>query len=153
MKHGGQQGYLRLYLTETKHIKSKKRPVDGWIRTYRRALGMPRDILAKKAGIAPTTATHAENRELSKSITLKKLEQLANALDCDLFYSFIPRNGWPEEVLTEKARKLAERDLKGKNIPKEKYDQELHNLISIYLDKKISEIWKEEEQKLFGKKS
>lgn len=151
--HMGRQSYLKMFLTELKYIKTRIKPPKGWIRTYKEALGMPGHFLAKKLHMTPGAVNHAIKRELEETITVKGLRKFAEAMDCSLYYAFIPNNDWPDEVLWQKAKAIVKRELPRKGLSQEEYEEALHHEISKYVTKKISEIWKEEEQKLFGKKS
>jgi hypothetical protein len=56
-------------------------PTEGWIRTMRHA----RDLSLRELGHV------AERRELEGGISLYQLRRFAQALECDLFYAFVPR--------------------------------------------------------------
>lgn len=153
MTHTGRQSYLKMFLTEFKYIKTRIRPSKGWIKTYRQALGMPATLLAKKLGMSPGAITQTETRELEETISIKVLRKFAEAMDCSLYYAFIPNNGGPDEVVWQKAKEIVKKEFPRKGMSQQEYEEALYDEISKYVTKKVSEIWKEEEQKLFGKKS
>src|SRR5262249_7436250 len=66
-------------------------PPDGWIRTMRQARGVSLRQLGKKLGIQGDSGHVAERRGVEGRISIYQLRRLAAALECDLFYAFIPR--------------------------------------------------------------
>ena len=48
-----------------------------------------------------------ENREQSGNITLKSLEEIADALDMKLVYAFVPKDGSLDALIERKAKELA----------------------------------------------
>jgi predicted DNA-binding mobile mystery protein A len=86
---------LRTFSQETQGIKS-------WSEYLRIGLGMTLEQLAKRLGVSQSTVSAAEKSEKEKRITLKKLEALAEALECDLVYAFIPRKKL-EDIIDDKA--------------------------------------------------
>lgn len=69
----------------------RPRPAEGWIRTIRRALGMTVGDLGRRVGISAPAVSQLEKAEREYAITLSRLQALAEALDCDLVYAFVPR--------------------------------------------------------------
>jgi predicted DNA-binding mobile mystery protein A len=68
-------------------------PPDGWIRTMRQARGISLRQLGTKLGIKGNSVHVAERREMEGGISLYQLRRIAQALECDLFYAFVPRQG------------------------------------------------------------
>ena len=66
-------------------------PRDGWIRTMRHARGVSLRQLGKRIGIQGNSVHVAERREMEGGISIYQLRRMAAALDCDLFYAFVPR--------------------------------------------------------------
>ena len=79
------------------------RPSRGWLRAVREALGMTSKQFASRLGVKPPRITALEKDEMSGAVTIKKMQEAANALDCDFFYALIPR-----ESLADTVRKRAE---------------------------------------------
>lgn len=79
-------------------IKRKYRPVEGWIRTLRKALGMSSPQLAVRLGVSKSQASQMERMEVEDRITLKQLRRVADVLDCDLQYAIVPRKPIMEMV-------------------------------------------------------
>ena len=83
-----------------------KRPAGGWIRTIRGALGMSTTQLARRLGIAQSGVVTLEQREVQGTVTLESLSRAARALDCQLVYAIVPRDGL-ESVRERRARAVA----------------------------------------------
>lgn len=86
-------------------------PAGGWIRAIRQALGMTNLQLAQRVGRDPNTVSDLQAREVKQTIQLGSLRELANALECDLVYAFVPRKPL-EEILEERARLVASKTLR-----------------------------------------
>jgi len=89
--------------------KKVNRPKEGWIRTFRKALGMSGPQLAQRLGVSKAQASQMERMEVEDRITLKQLRRVAELLDCDLEYALIPRKPVAEMVRERagmKARQL-----------------------------------------------
>lgn len=86
------------------------RPVGGWVRAIREALGMSVTDLADRMNVVPSTVHRLEVSEQNDRIQLDSLRRVADALECDLVYALVPRR--PLQVLVdERARELARREL------------------------------------------
>ncbi len=79
-----------------------QRPVKGWLRSIREALGMSGKQFASRLGVSPPRITALEKSEQSGSATIKTMRQAAEALDCVFIYAVIPR-----DTLTATIRKQA----------------------------------------------
>jgi len=97
-----------------RHADIYKRPVEGWIVTFRKALGMSGAQLARRIGITRAAVSQAERNERCGAITLKQLEKFAAGLGGRLVYAIVPDNGRDnrpndriEDVLTNQARAYA----------------------------------------------
>jgi predicted DNA-binding mobile mystery protein A len=87
------------------------RPRLGWVRAIREALGMSSPQLAKRMQIkAAQTIEAMQRNEVSGAITLKSLERLAAALDCELVYALVPRKPL-HDVLRDRAMEMARAQL------------------------------------------
>lgn len=94
------------------------RPQKGWIRAIREALGMSGKQFAQRLGVKPPRITALEKDELSGTVTIKKMQEAANALDCDFYYAIIPRN-----TLSDSVRKQAE------NLAKKRIQRVSHSML------------------------
>ncbi len=88
--------------------KQLPNPPTGWIRAVRLALGMSMQQLANRLMITKQSVREIEIREMEESITLRSLRDTANALDMELVYGFVPRDGSLQGYIHRKARKMAE---------------------------------------------
>ncbi len=83
----------------------------GWIKYMRKVLGLTMQDLAALVSLPASNIAQAEKREIENKITLELLRRLANAMDCDVVYSFVPRkniNTLIYDKAIAKARKLLE---------------------------------------------
>lgn len=88
-------------------------PSDGWIRTVRKAINMSLAQLANRLKKKPPTVSDFEKREQEGTITLKSLQEIAEAMDMKFVYAIIPKEGTLEEMVDikaeEKAREIVNR--------------------------------------------
>lgn len=84
-------------------------PPTGWVKAVRLALGMSLQQLANKLSITKQSVQELEIREKKGAITLKSLRETARALDMELVYGFVPKEGSLEKHIENKARILAEK--------------------------------------------
>src|SRR5215510_9154119 len=68
------------------------RPVRGWVRAVRQALGMNGRQLASRMGIARSHLSQIEDAEVRGAVSLRTLERVAHALDCEFVYALVPRD-------------------------------------------------------------
>lgn len=84
-------------------------PHTGWIKAIRTTLGMSLQQLGNKLSISKQSAQSIEKREKDGSITLKALREAGQALDMQLVYGFVPKDGSLEALIERKAKELATR--------------------------------------------
>lgn len=84
------------------------RPHGGWIRAIRDALGMSGAELARRLDVSAQAVSAMEASERSGSIRLETLERAADALDCDVVYALVPRQGLQTSVEDQARRKAWE---------------------------------------------
>tara|TARA_B100001109_G_C18863255_1_gene475238 strand:- start:1343 stop:1801 length:459 start_codon:yes stop_codon:yes gene_type:complete len=82
-------------------------PQNGWIKTVRTSLGMTLQQLADKLSISKQSVREIELREKEGSISLKSLREAANALDMEIVYGLVPKDGSIEKLIDRKASELA----------------------------------------------
>lgn len=82
-------------------------PHSGWIKSIRTALGMSLQQLGKRLQITRQSMLSIERREVTGSITLKALHEVAAALDMKLVYGFVPNDGNLDNLIEKKAYELA----------------------------------------------
>ncbi len=76
-------------------------PPLGWLRARRDALGMTSRQLARRLNVSQPAVTQMEKSESNGVIRLDTLRRAADALDCDLVYSLVPRRPVEETVLAQ----------------------------------------------------
>lgn len=82
-------------------------PPTGWLKAVRVSLGMSLQQLADKLSITKQSVQEIEKREKEGNITLKTLKDTANALDMQLVYGFVPKDGTLDDLIERKAKELA----------------------------------------------
>ncbi|MEZ5529711.1 MAG: mobile mystery protein A [Porticoccaceae bacterium] len=82
---------------------------EGWIKTARTALGMSVRQLADRLGVTRGYIYKAENAELEGGLTLKKMHEIAEAMDCQFVYAIVPAiaERTVEGTIEYRARKMA----------------------------------------------
>lgn len=96
-------GHVHERLRSLKETDMVARPQGGWIRFIREALGMSSRALAQRLKISAPSMSETEKAELDESITMKKLRKVADEMNCDLVYYFLPR-----EEISQMIQKQAE---------------------------------------------
>jgi len=88
-------------------LRNMTAPGAGWVNAVRLAIGMSMRQLANRLSITRQSVLDIERREKSGSITLKSLKDVANALDMEFVYGFVPKGGTMERLIEKKAREKA----------------------------------------------
>lgn len=88
-------------------VRLPSRPKQGWIAEIRSLLMMTTAQLARRIGVSQSVVSNFEKSEREGAITLRSLEKIASALECDFHYFFVPKKGLETE-LYERAEKLYE---------------------------------------------
>jgi len=94
---------IRVALKDT-----KVRP--GWINYMRQALGMTLQKLAERTKVSKSTIAQAERGEAKGKITIETLKKMAEAMECEFVYAFVPKKTI-KITLKEKALEKAKRIL------------------------------------------
>lgn len=94
-------------LAPYRDLAGAPRPRLGWARAIREALGMSSPQLAKRLGVKAAQSVEAmQKSEASGAISLKTLQRLAEALDCEVVYALVPRKPL-HELLRDQAMQIA----------------------------------------------
>jgi predicted DNA-binding mobile mystery protein A len=88
---------------------SVQSPAKGWIRAVREALGMSGKQLARRLQVSQPRVFKLEQGEPTGALTLKTMQQVAEALDCVFVYALVPRTSLEETVRTQARMVAAER--------------------------------------------
>lgn len=79
----------------------------GWIKLIREALGMSTQQLANKVGINQSRISRLENAEINGDLKLSSLKKIADGLNMQFVYGFVPKDsleGMVQEQAKIKAR-------------------------------------------------
>ena len=93
-------------LNQFRALLPNRAPRGGWVREIRQALGMTTAQLAKRMSVTQPAITALEHSERDGTITLNSLKKAAQALDAELIYAVVPREGL-EQILEKRIRQLA----------------------------------------------
>lgn len=88
-------------------LKQVAVPTNGWIKAIRTALGMSMQQLGNKLSVSKQGILDIEKREKEGSITIKSLREIALAMDMQLVYGFVPKEGSLDALIDRKAKDLA----------------------------------------------
>lgn len=128
------------------------RPPRGWIKAIREALGMTMAQLAQKIGVSQSRVFVIEKAEKEGSITLNSLERAAQALDCRVVYTLIPRKPL-NDLVEERARIVAKKRLQSarhsmaleaQSVDASDEEEQLKQLIRRLMEKAGSELWEDD---------
>lgn len=134
------------------NVKQVSRPRPGWIRTIRKALGLTGEQLAKRLGVVRTRIVRMEVDEQRGAITLKTLEDVANALNCKLVYALVPNESL-QKTLYNQAEKKANNSLnrishsmqlENQGISAESQEELKKELIDSLLQGAYKHLWEDE---------
>ncbi len=82
-------------------------PAKGWIHSIRTALNMSLAQLGKRIKKTAQSVKEIEEREQDKSLTLKRLIEVAEALNLRFVYGFVPEYSSMENLIEKKAMEVA----------------------------------------------
>ena len=138
-------------LTEkVKHLHGFTIPKEGWIKTIRHALGISSLQLAKKCKISRQRLDRIEADEVEKKTSLETLEKVAQQLECDLIYAFVPKNKL-STIVENQAKKKALQQMKAvahsmalenQSVSIKATKRQLNLIEKDLLKKNIKNIWK-----------
>ena len=122
----------------------------GWIKTIREALGMTSKDLASRVGVNQSRIIHMEQAEVDGNIKISTMKKIADALEMDFVYAFVPRTSL-NEMVREQARKLALKKmerldhtmrLEMQELSVEEKEKALKDMIDRILIDERKDIWK-----------
>lgn len=139
-------------LQALREIEGLKRPPRGWIKAIREALGMTTAQLGRRLGVSQPRVVTIENNEIKGGITIETLERAAQALDCQLVYTLVPRRPL-EKVVEDRARQLARRQieptrhsmgLEAQSVTEEEEREQIERLARSLAESVGSELWEDQ---------
>lgn len=89
-----------------RELKTQIPAIGSWIRNFRRILGMTQKQLAARLGISSPSLYQLEQNEIEGKISIKNLDRVAQAMDCELVYFLVPKQKF-KKIRKEQAQKLA----------------------------------------------
>lgn len=138
-------------LFKLKRVVGISIPKIGWIKTIRSLYQMTGEQLGRKMGIVQARVSMAEKAEIEHKLTLESLYRFADALNCDVFYTLIPREPTrnfikkkAQQKAMEEIKKLANTmELEKQGISKKERQRHYRNLVTQYIQKP-SQLWDEQ---------
>lgn len=100
----------------------------GWIKAIRSGLGMSLQQLAKKLSVTRQSVQALEAREKQGNISLRSLREVAAAMDMELVYGFVPKEGSLDSYIENKARQMAEQIVARSSAAMKLEDQEVSDV-------------------------
>jgi predicted DNA-binding mobile mystery protein A len=89
------------------------RPPKGWLRAVREATGISASEVARCLKTSRQLPLQLEKAEAEDRITLRSLRAAANALGCELVYALVPKAHTFTDLVEEKMRALAKKQVQG----------------------------------------
>lgn len=89
-------------LEEIREISMRTKGILSWIDYVRSGLGMTLSQLAERIGVTQATLSGSIKAEREGRITVNKLREIADAMECDLVYEFVPRKKL-EDIIYDQA--------------------------------------------------
>lgn len=151
LNHQTARRHLDEKFAHIKNVKALSMPPKGWIKAIRNALGITVKQLAQKLSLSHQRITVIEKDEISGNLKMSTLERVADALGCDLVYTFVPRRSLEDMALSQAAKKAgillgqAEHTMSLENQGSSKKNNlQLENLIQELLKGPQSRLWDED---------
>ena len=150
VKHIARRQYARLVDRATQQIAGLQVPREGWISIMRKALGISGPELARRLGVTRAAVYQAERKEREGGVTLRHMEELAEALGGRFVYAIVPAES-VEDILHTQARKKAEHvirrasahmALEMQSLTPQQTDEEIERMALDLLRECPSDFWK-----------
>jgi len=126
-------------------------PAEGWIRTVRKALGMSGPELARRLGVTRARVSTLELSELDGALSIRTMQEAAEAMGCRLVYAVVPDTTITEVVERQaqnKAAALVDRSsthmaLEDQSLSKKGRDAELARVTRDILEHRPRDFWED----------
>ncbi len=130
-----------------------ERPVKGWLKAIREALGMTLEQLGNRMKVSRQQVGSLEQDELKGSVTLATMERIANALGCRFVYALVPATSLQNKVHAQARHKALallvqtshSMNLEAQGVLPEAQEEQLQRLIEEFLTGKPSRLWEDAE--------
>jgi len=144
--------YEQIVERASKQLRDTTRPSEGWLRTVRNALQMSGAQLARRLGVTRSLISQTEKAELSGRITIKKMHEMAEAMDCRFVYAVIPNTKIRDSIAAQahkKAKTTVHRTsehmaLEGQALAQKQIDFEINRLAQRMVHSPTRDLWDEE---------
>lgn len=94
-------------IAEFRVVSNAKYLDNTWIKSIRTTLSMTLEQLGNKLGVSKQSVLQYEKSEAMGTISIKNLREIGNAMDMQLVYGFVPKDGSLEKLVERKATELA----------------------------------------------
>jgi predicted DNA-binding mobile mystery protein A len=91
-----------------KNLRNLEVPLKGWIYKVRNTLDITFSYIANRLNTSPQVIKKFEQNEAEGSITINSLRKVAEAMDCNLVYAFVPKDGSFENLIDNKTDRVSE---------------------------------------------
>ena len=111
---------------------AKVRP--GWIKYMRQALGMTLKKLSERTSVSVASVAQAERSEAKGKVTIATLKKMAEGMDCEFIYAFVPRKTIKETLKAralQKAKQLLAQADTHMTLENQKVEQDLNERIEM----------------------
>jgi predicted DNA-binding mobile mystery protein A len=130
-------------------LGSLSMPPEGWLRTVRHALGMSGPQMAKRLAVTKARISRAEQDELRGSVTLKTMQNMAEAMNCRFVYAVVPDQEIEEMIKKRALQKAREQvnsasthmALEAQALNDEQLAFEIDRIASGIVEKMPSDLW------------
>ena len=124
-------------------------PVDGWVKTIRKALGMTSIQLAKNCNVSKQRILRIQQDEISGHTTLATLEKVAEQLGCKLIYAFVPKVDLLQMIEEQAEKKAVEKlsrishsmELEDQKVVSKMQEEQIKLLKEKLLEQNIKSLW------------
>lgn len=107
LKNIVKEQYAKRVNNAVESVRDLQIPKEGWIATVRKALGMSGAQLARRLNVTRGHISKTEKSELSGSLTIKTMENMARGMDCRFVYAIVPETNI-ENILEKRAEARAQ---------------------------------------------
>jgi len=136
-------------LTAFQSASQVHRPVKGWIKALRNALGMSARQLGERMGVTQQRVNAIESEESMDSLTLHTLKKVAEATHTHFVYGFAPKTDLDTIVKHQAELYLKDHlnrvkhsmSLEGQSLTESEWHHWLNNEIRTLLETTPSKIW------------
>lgn len=107
VKETARKQYVRIVDSAAQQLSGLQKPTEGWLATFRKALGMSGAHLAARMDLSRNAVYQAERNERDGAITLNQMHKLAEAMGARFVYAVVP-DGSVDDIVRAQAWRKAE---------------------------------------------